>query len=60
MIKVWECTECGYEHEGPRPPRKCPECGAESDMFDLYEYDENDWEDLGEDEDEDDDDDGGW
>ena len=22
----WVCRECGYEHEGPTPPEKCPAC----------------------------------
>lgn len=56
MVKVWECSECGYEHEGPRPPRQCPECGADSDMFDLYEYDEEDWDEDWEDQDDTDED----
>lgn len=51
----WECTECGFIHEGENPPRRCPECGALADAFEFYEYDEeeeledeeyeDDWED---------------
>ncbi len=51
MVKVWECIECGYEQEGFRP-KKCPECGAGPDMFDLYEYDDDEWEEDWEDEEE--------
>ena len=51
MIKVWECTECGYEQESERPPAKCPECSADAEMFDLYEYeDDEDWDDWGDEE----------
>lgn len=29
----WRCTVCGYVHESPEPPRWCPLCGADYDMF---------------------------
>lgn len=29
----WRCTVCGYVHEAPEPPRWCPLCGADADMF---------------------------
>ncbi len=41
MAKEWECMECGYVHEGPRAPKRCPECGASSEDFELYEYEED-------------------
>ena len=41
MAKEWECMECGYVHEGPRPPKRCPECGASSEEFELYEFEED-------------------
>ena len=22
----WKCTNCGYVHEGPEAPEKCPAC----------------------------------
>ena len=50
MAKEWECMECGFVHEGARPPKRCPECGAAGDEFELYEFEED--EEL-EDEDED-------
>ncbi len=56
MAKEWECMECGYVHEGARPPKRCPECGASSDEFELYEYEDDedlDVDDEWEDEDED-------
>ena len=32
-MKKWRCTVCGYIHEGPTPPEKCPVCGAPSSAF---------------------------
>ncbi len=32
-MKKWECTVCGYIHEGEEPPEKCPVCGADKDKF---------------------------
>ena len=29
----WRCTVCGYVHEAPEPPRWCPLCGADYEMF---------------------------
>lgn len=29
----WRCTVCGYVHESLEPPRWCPLCGADYDMF---------------------------
>ncbi len=34
-MKRWECTVCGYIHEGDEPPQKCPVCGADKSMFVL-------------------------
>lgn len=32
-MKKWQCTVCGYIHEGEEPPEKCPVCGADRDRF---------------------------
>jgi len=32
-MKKWECTVCGYVHEGDTPPDACPVCGAGSEYF---------------------------
>jgi rubrerythrin len=29
----WACTNCGYRVEGELP-EKCPDCGADKEMFD--------------------------
>lgn len=31
--KKWECTVCGYIHEGDEPPDTCPVCGAGKEYF---------------------------
>ncbi len=33
MEKKWICTVCGYVHEGPEAPEKCPMCGAPKSKF---------------------------
>ena len=32
-MKKWECTVCGYIHEGEEPPEICPVCGADRSKF---------------------------
>lgn len=32
-VKKWECTVCGYIHEGAQPPDSCPVCGAGPEYF---------------------------
>lgn len=32
-MKKWECTVCGYVHEGDEPPEECPICSADKNMF---------------------------
>lgn len=32
-MKKWECTICGYIHEGDQPPEVCPVCGAGPEYF---------------------------
>lgn len=36
-MKKWECSICGYIHEGDEPPLKCPVCGADRSKFVLLE-----------------------
>ncbi|MEJ2199545.1 MAG: FAD-dependent oxidoreductase [Desulfuromonadaceae bacterium] len=31
----WQCTVCGYVHEGSSPCEYCPICGATSDLFEV-------------------------
>lgn len=33
MTKRWECTVCGYVHDGDEPPASCPVCGADRSRF---------------------------
>lgn len=33
IMKKWECTVCGYIHEGDAPPDECPECGVGPELF---------------------------
>jgi len=32
-MKKWQCTVCGYIHEGDEPPDECPVCGADRSEF---------------------------
>ncbi len=32
-MKKWQCTVCGYIHQGETPPKKCPRCGAPKEKF---------------------------
>lgn len=32
-MKKWQCSVCGYIHEGPEPPENCPVCGADKSKF---------------------------
>jgi mannose-6-phosphate isomerase-like protein (cupin superfamily) len=32
-VKKWNCSVCGYIHEGAEPPGKCPNCAAPKDKF---------------------------
>lgn len=31
----WKCLNCGYIHEGPEPPKKCPACAHPRAYFEL-------------------------
>ena len=33
---VWRCMNCGYIHEGPRAPDKCPACVRPANYFAVY------------------------
>ncbi len=33
----WECTVCGYVHEGEQPPEKCPVCKQPAEKFKKVE-----------------------
>lgn len=32
-MRKWQCTVCGYIHEGDEPPEECPVCGADRSKF---------------------------
>jgi rubredoxin len=53
MATEWECMDCGYLFEGQRPPRRCPDCGANG-AWEKVEY-VDDWDDEDWDDDEDED-----
>ena len=38
----WVCSVCGYVHEGPEPPEKCPVCKAPAEKF-LKQDEEMSW-----------------
>ncbi|MCK4405145.1 MAG: rubrerythrin family protein, partial [Hadesarchaea archaeon] len=31
----WKCRNCGYVHEGPSAPEKCPACGYPQSFYEL-------------------------
>jgi len=31
----WHCTNCGYIHEGPEPPKECPACKHPQAYYEL-------------------------
>lgn len=33
MSKKWVCSVCGYVHEGPEPPERCPQCKQPREKF---------------------------
>ena len=40
----WECTICGFIHDGEAQPRACPECGAVDGAFKFFAYvDADEW-----------------
>ena len=40
MAKKWICTVCGYVHEGPEPPERCPQCKVPASKFKELNEDE--------------------
>lgn len=36
-VDYWVCPVCGYTHEGPEPPEKCPVCGVKGERFEFVE-----------------------
>ena len=40
-MKKWQCSVCGYIHEGDEAPDRCPMCGAPKEKFVLLAADEN-------------------
>jgi len=33
---IWKCLECGYLHEGPNAPEKCPACLHPKSYFEIF------------------------
>ena len=38
-MKKWVCPVCGYVHEGPEPPEKCPVCKVPGSKFNEVKED---------------------
>lgn len=36
-VDYWVCPVCGYTHEGPEPPEKCPVCGIKGERFEFVD-----------------------
>lgn len=36
-MQKWQCTVCGYIHQGETAPDKCPVCGADQSLFVPYQ-----------------------
>lgn len=36
-VDYWVCPVCGYTHEGPEPPEKCPVCGVKGERFEFVD-----------------------
>jgi len=34
---LWRCRVCGYIHDGPSPPDRCPVCGADRAAFERMD-----------------------
>ena len=42
-MKKWICPVCGYVHEGPEAPEKCPQCGVPGSKFTEVKEDSKAW-----------------
>ncbi len=42
-MKKWICSICGYTHEGPEAPDKCPQCQSNKDKFLAAAEGKRDW-----------------
>ena len=40
MTKKWICSVCGYVHEGPEAPERCPQCKQPREKFNELKEDE--------------------
>ena len=36
-MSKFRCTVCGYVHEGPTPPERCPRCRMSANKFELID-----------------------
>ena len=36
-MSKFRCTVCGYVHEGPTPPERCPRCRMSANKFELVD-----------------------
>ena len=37
MAVKWQCTHCGYIHDGGEPPEQCPECKGDEEDFEYLD-----------------------
>lgn len=35
---IWKCRNCGYIHEGTKPPKKCPGCQNTMEYFEPEDF----------------------
>ncbi len=33
LLKIWQCSVCGFIHDGDEAPERCPKCGAPKEKF---------------------------
>ena len=45
-MSEWECSACGFIHDGESAPTACPDCGAPASRFVFFPLlDASDWDD---------------